>query len=274
MQEKTRKTAYFLTDMRNIDKNIYDIITQAMSSSKVFRNKQLFFQYVVFLYLSGSRRIEPFLSKPFIATWKQNIKGKTVQFYKINRINAKHFVKPSYSCPCGFKTSSKESIVQHCKAENTHYTISGKRAQMSAIFKINNPYERALLDFLMQGRQELSFDFTPLLPKSFIKMPQDEREAALLGTSAEKERFIASMTAKFRMFKTRITDGRKAVDYHLLPHMLRHLRAYCLLINYGLPPELVRRLLGWTSKAMVDYYAEINAAMQEKEEIAIYEQMI
>lgn len=65
-----------------------------MQETGVFPNRQLFFEHVAFLYLSGCRRCEPFLKSPTVSKFESN--GRS--FYKIVRANEKHFTNPKQSC--------------------------------------------------------------------------------------------------------------------------------------------------------------------------------
>ena len=274
--QKEYKTAWFLEDRSNIDKSIYDIMTNAMASTRAFKNKQLFFQYFAFLYFSGRRRIEPFMDDVFI---KRFMEGD-MKMVKIISVNAKHFIKPKFFClKCNAITNSRAAIKQHLIEQN-HYTkgeksyiIKGKRKPHIQIFRIWNAYEQSLIDFLLQGRTEISISFLPLLPKRFQVLSKEDREKILLAQSNEKETYLISITSKFKMFRARITNGRKGLDGWILPHMLRHMRAYNLLINKHIRSEIVQRLLGWNRKEMVDYYADIKNTLGEQEMIEIYRSM-
>ena len=267
MPSKEYKTAWFLSSMVDTDKGIYNILSDTLASTRSFRNKQLFFQYMAFLYVSGARRTEPFILDPFIKKFSQH----GIDFVKIIRINAKHFVRPQFICvQCQEQTASRSAMKQHLKErghgqkEGNSYTVRGKRRLHPQIFRIWNPYEKALVDYLLQGREEASLSFTPLLPKSFQALNQKERESALISRSEDKEKYLAGITRRFQMFKARITNGRKTIDGSISPHMLRHTFATNLLAK-GEDILVISEELGHSNINTTKIYSRLQLAEIRKE---------
>ncbi len=259
-EEKQYRTANFLQDMRNIDKQIYDIVTDFGQRTKAFRLKDLWARYFVFLYLSGARRNEPFMLNPTITKFEKN--GKP--YYRIRRVNEKHF-----------------------EGRNP------RRVIINPPFKAWNQYEIALFEFLLNGNQETILDFRPLIDasnkhperlKSFnIKYNYTTTTIQKDGKAYEKIngdpilRDIGSqITYRFsKLFRANMVDklGNKLPNEGIVPHQIRHWRAYNLKIEKNIKDELVLRLIGWDNKYMLDYYSDIKHSIQENEAIAIYEDM-
>jgi site-specific recombinase XerD len=53
--------------------------------------------------------------------------------------------------------------------------------------------------------------------------------------------------------------------------MLRHARAYDLIVLHGYKKALVQQLLNWDSENMVDHYTDIRDMLKESELIQEYE---
>lgn len=261
------RTAWMFVDRAHADKAFFTMLQNAMADTPLFRNKQLFFQYTTLLYVAGARRIEPFL-RP-ITIQKSDNDGNV--FFKVTHVNSKHFNGSRLRCICGIEFMSVRKLRVH-QAETQHsgYANVANRKILSAIFFTFNEYEKALLEYLLQGRTQITIDFSRLLPasvqKTFVEgVPID---------IAKLEAVLPVIDKKFRMFKASITDGQRVVENgSIVPHMLRHLRAYDL-IAHGTPPHLVQRLLGWDSRDMVDRYADINGFVNDAETLAMWQTTI
>ena len=84
---KEYRTSWMLETKIDLDKEIYNILSNTLAATRAFRNKQLFFQYFTFLYVAGARRIEPFLGDIFIKGFTQH----GIRFVKIIRISNIYF---------------------------------------------------------------------------------------------------------------------------------------------------------------------------------------
>lgn len=64
-------------------------------------------------------------------------------------------------------------------------------------------------------------------------------------------------------FRTNLRDenGRVHIDYGITPHILRHMRAFNVIVNYGVEVPLAIRWFGWTDQRMLYYYAHIRKAL-------------
>ena len=251
------------------DKTFFEMIQDGMQNTPLFRNKQLFFQYVILLYISGARRIEPFLMPVTI----QKIDNSGNTFFKVIHLNAKHFSSTRLRCTtCNLEFNSVRKLhVHQADSEHKGYAnVAASRKTLSPIFFSFNEFERACFEFLLQGRLQTTIGFTSLLPTAVQKTFANGRPTDIGKLQAA----LSGIDKKFRMFKASITDGQKVVENgSIVPHMLRHLRAYDL-IAHGTPPHLVQRLLGWDSRDMVDRYADINGFVNDAETLAMWQTTI
>jgi integrase len=254
MAKKEYRTNWGFTDKQNIDKSFFEMVRQAMENTPLFRNKQLFFQYAILLYVGGKRRIEPFLMPVSIAEYRE----EGIRYFEIKSGLAKHFGSGKHSTmqcnSCGelFK-SSKERKIHTQKTSHGHYSHVGNRAYIETAFISDNPYELAMFQYLLQGRQRTTIDFTPLLPPRFQKADTE----TLINTKYNSSLFVG-ITQKFKMFKMSITDGATIKESNsIVPHMLRHMRTYDMKINHGYSNSFVQKVFGWKKEDMVSYYADV-----------------
>lgn len=72
-------------------------------------------------------------------------------------------------------------------------------------------------------------------------------------------------------FFTNLKDenGKVHKGEGIFPHMLRHTRAYNLLINHNIPKELVKLWMGWKLEDMLYYYAQIARIIQVEDQLEI-----
>lgn len=237
------RTNLFLYDMRGIDEQIFNIVKEFMERTKAFRYKELWAKYFIFLYLSGARRMEPFLSNPTVSKFEEE--GE--MYYRIRRVNEKHFEgrKP-------------------------------RRQLLSQLFKAWNKHEQALFEFLLGEKNEVALDFTPLIdPQNKHPEIAEHLQVAYNGRDELHYRIGAQISTRFaQLFKADITnhENEKVSNTGIVPHMLRHIRAYDLLIGKDLPEGLCAKLIGW-KPVMLQYYADISRSMQEKEEMDIYKHL-
>ena len=247
-------------DRNDIDASIFQMFQKAMADTPLFRNKQLFFKYAMTLYLSGCRRVEPFL-KPVSFT---SIHQEGATFLKIVHQNAKHFQSAKITCSeCNCILESVRRMHLH-QEQTAHrkFTHLGSRKTISSPFLLFNPYENAMSRYILQDKLTATIDFTPLLPQRI-----QEAIANGQATTQMLEIAVTGITKKFRMFKvTKITDGTTTFENtNIVPHMLRHMRAYDLAVVHSVPMNLVERLLGWSSVDMTRRYVDIQLAINDRE---------
>lgn len=263
------RTDWSIPDRANMDMQVYSILMRAMENTSAFRNKELFFQYADLLYIAGKRRIEPFL-RP-VTVMKLDYNGH--HYYKITSIVAKHYRDRSRKkcVSCGMVIKGKEMRKQH-KLSTGHvsYVVESDREVKSHIWRAESIHEKALFDYLLHGRSAATLDFRPLLPSRY----QDVDIDSLVKEYNEKNgNLFIGITSRFdTMLKARVASRKGEVDSSLVPHMLRHMRAYDLLVNHQYAPVRVQNLLDWYGQELVFYYSDIREMLHEQEEFVWYEQ--
>jgi hypothetical protein len=249
------KTKWGFADRQNIDKSFLEMLQNAMEHTVLFRNKQLFFQYVILLYMGGKRRIEPFLM-PVTITKGDNEKTK---YYEIKCALAKHFSGTAVRCSqCSQIFKTMKQWKTHAESEGHEgYSHYGEREYIETYIITDNVYEHALMQYLLQGRQRMTIDFTPLLPPKFREVDPEK----LMSMEYESSLF-SGITKKFKMFKLPITDGKKVIENtNIVPHMLRHMRAYDAKIIHKYSNSFIQKMFGWNRETMVEYYTDIKAML-------------
>lgn len=263
------QTAWSLYNKVGIDHTIYDIMQEFMERTRAFRHKELWAKYIDFLYVSGARRREPFCSNPYIQKVVRN--GRL--YYKIRRTSCKHFegrkLKQVGPVP-------RDSQGRKIRRSPTDELYKPHRKILTQIWRPRNNYEIALFEFLLDGKLETTIDFTPLLQSRGLRPDKVKRMQVELyeGRDPVVEKLMAEITKKFKgLFKADITNGHKRIENGgMVPHMLRHIRAYNLRVEKHIPEYGIQRVLDW-KEGMVDYYTDIANAMQEEEEFDMYERL-
>lgn len=249
------KTSWSIADRNDIDASIFQMLQKAMADTPLFRNKQLFFKYVILLYLGGKRRVEPFLMPVIVSDHKD----EGIRYFKIKSAVAKHFGSDSKSKMMQCNTckdilrTTKDRKLHTGATGHKHYSHIGKRAYNESIFPVDNAYELAMFQYLLQGRQSITIDFTPLLPPRFqVKEPK-----ALIDMNYQSSLF-SGITKKFNMFKMDITNGTTTIkNTGIVPHMLRHMRAYDMKVIHRYSNSFIQKTFTWKKEDMVSYYTDI-----------------
>lgn len=268
-ERKEYQTDWSLYNKVGIDKTIYDVIQEFMERTRAFRHKELWAKYIDCLYVSGARRRELFCTNPYI----QKIIRKGRVYYKIRRTSCKHFEgrKLKQVGPV-----ERDEYGRRRRKSPTQELYKPHRKMLTQIWRPRNNYEIALFEFLLDGKMETTIDFTPLLQSRSMRQEKINRLQAELyeGRDPIVEKLMSEITKKFKiLFKADITNGHNRIEYGgLVPHMLRHIRAYNIRVEKHIPDYMIQRLLDW-QEGMVDYYTDIANAMQEEEEFDLYERL-
>ncbi len=269
MERQLYRTSWQFVDRASADKTVYEMFQKAMAETTLFRHKQLFFQYAMFLYLAGARRVEPFLSP--VSVIKMSEKGGL--FYKVQHQNAKHFSSTKIVCKiCEQGFNSIKKLHTH-QVETSHkgFQYMASRKMLSSIFYVFGSYEAAMFRYITNDKQQIRLDFTPLLPPR-------AQSAIVDGEVVDMqllESGVAKLTRKFKIFKADITDGNQVYkNSSISPHQLRHLRAYDLLANHSIPLHLAQKLLGWNSSDMAVRYADIAGVINDAETMAMWQNVL
>ncbi len=261
---RTYKTAWSLADKTSIDKSIFEIIQTSMEKGNATRNRELFFQYVALLFVAGKRRIEPFL-KP--VTIKKEIDQNGRTWYHVTSMVAKHFTNGEMECKvCNEAYKTRKAQKEHRQQTGHKLKHTADRIAKSHYWPIQNEYDKALFEYLLRGRQVVSIDFTPLLSAKDRNISTSKMAEGNLHLNAITMKFMKTFT------KQQITNGKIQLEGYILPHMLRHLRAYDLMITHRRSPLWVQRMMDWDTEEMPYYYVDIKDMMDALEEKRMIEE--
>lgn len=227
------RTAFFFKDRSNMDKLMYKIVSNYLQEGQQSKFKELYAQYFSLLYLGAMRRTEPFYSKITITRSFEH--GH--HFRHLTIVNAKHFYKKEF---VGMSEGFSPRAI---------YRGIGEHQRVAVIFPEENKYEAALWQFIAPGDRN-TLDFSPLL----YGKPLNSESLSNIS-KAFSERFKSDIS---NPFKTEEGAG-------IVPHMLRHARAYDLYINHNMKEFVVLKLLRWTRRDMLDWYVDIKDTLQERE---------
>lgn len=277
------RTAWFLADNRDLDKQILEIAEHVQDNNYVryFPTKALMVQYFVYLYLSFSRRTDPFRKNPRIEHSidyiEENGEKTRVDIYEVHRVDSKHFKGAQLSKS---KIKINDSTQKVKNRSPLAYLSKPHRVLLDQTFVAFSIEEKKLWKILLGDKEQVTLDFTPLILPNlepdkrnmFIKRIQNQEYK---GKDAELDNAMSSLTQRVAsIFKSNLRDNNgKEVKTGITPHMLRHLRSYDQLIIKDLPDGLVRRNVNW-SIAMLDHYENIKLSLQKKEMIDIYKNKI
>ena len=137
--------------------------------------------------------------------------------------------------------------LKHFDNDHNHEVIP----QNIPIFDIG---EKRMWEIVLNG-----FETTSLsdVYKTILKQNGGERRNGNLSNVISRN-FFADM---------KTSQGEIIHHCGITPHNLRHLRAYNLHIERGLPPQLIQSLFGWKDLKMLTYYVELSRAIQSKAQI-------
>jgi len=222
---------WVLADLTDISRQIFQIgeeyrlMTLGKGNKPRHMNKhpQQLLKYFYFLYLTGSRLMEPAgveREKPSITIFN-NPDGVWVQ---ISKVNAKH------------------------KAPN-----GVDRQMITQVFPIFDEWEQAMWNRITDGGTQTNIDEIFQL-KDWPSTKQD------IISDLIKHNFKANL---------RDPNGKLHRDTGLIPHILRHMRTFNVVIERGVPDAQVVRWFGWTNSRMIYYYANMRQILEAKSQLEL-----
>jgi len=84
--------------------------------------------------------------------------------------------------------------------------------------------------------------------------------------SIKKENLSCLIKTNFRA-DLRDTRGKLHRESGITPHILRHMRAFSVVVNYGVEVPLVVKWFGWTDQRMLYYYAHIRTKLSTRNQV-------
>ena len=227
--KKTYKSKFFLTNMSNISKSIYEIGKKKRGEIYLRKGKQQFHNYSAMVklfyltYLTGARIGEMIRNDPAPKAEVIGYKGYTI--VKITRQNQKNFQKSD--------KTKREIIISN--------------------FPVDEEFEVLMWTYIFDNGTNNNLDFL-----------------ASFG-GYEKRSAISHLIES--NFRTDLTDGEKIYKQAgISPHILRHLRDFNLRVNKGYPREVVKKLIGWHTEDMMDYYLQTTKTLRDMEQLQMLNQ--
>jgi integrase len=151
---------------------------------------------------------------------------------------------------------SKDSRLELRSQNNSHY-IYIKRRNEKHFDSSHNPVdlevaipifcesERLMWKFITNGGKDMNM-------KYIFQFDDWARKYDKKGK--QRHEYLTLYMANFRV-DLRDTEGVLHSNCPITPHILRHARAFNLLINHRAPEPLILGIMGWTSNQMLYYYA-------------------
>ena len=132
-----------------------------------------------------------------------------------------------------------------------------KKEVISYILPIFDEFERSMWNFISDGGQE-------------TKAENIFKYNDWTSTSQSNISHIFERAFKATLVNTDDPDRRPIKDEGIPPHLLRHMRAYDVLVNHSINKTDVQKMFGWKSDIMVYYYADINEMLTKEEQLKRY----
>ncbi len=257
------KSTLYPADLKNTPKLIWDIgmefrkevlSKESEKDGRIASNPPMACKYFYFLYLTGSRIGEPLLQPfPKVKLEQTTIKDKTLDIMKVERVNEKHFAEKVYLENQGTYKNRFGAIAEK-KIVNIE---KSKRAVITQQIPIETEWDAQMWKYVLGRERSDLIAIESMVDFSYFGSYEFARKA--LGN------YIT------RNFRTDLTDGEHIFkDEGILPHMLRHLRAFNFLVERGWSDTLVQSFLGWDRREMVEYYVYINRMLGAKHQLDLF----
>lgn len=239
--KKKYKNNWYLSNLQNVSKTIFEIGKQVRlegfetQAKNRYANRAGLVKLFYFLYLTGSRvgeGIRPPMPKATIDDYQ----GRTI--IKILKQNEKHFM-----------TADK--------------TV---REIMTQQIILEDEWDTQMFNYIFDDGATPNLSFLQSFQCSTGLSQEDyDRHRKQISNLIESN------------FKTDLTDGTydnegKLKIYKkagIVPHILRHLRTYNLLINKGHDEKYVQSYFGWNTADMIDTYLYIKNKLREMDQLQL-----
>ena len=143
------------------------------------------------------------------------------------------------------KSESGNNYIYVKRVNEKHFEANKSRQQMEVVIPIFCEYERRMWKYItnkgLDMNTKLIFQFD-----NWGKLTHDKLN-----------RYVGN-------FKTDLRDDAGSLHRgaRMTPHILRHMRAFNLLINHRAPDALIVGIMGWDNNQMLYYYAHIRTMMK------------
>ena len=232
---------FFMNDMSYVSKTIYELVQQRdmqiMDNSHLSSRKGIInpIKTFIFLYLTGMRVGELVPQYPSINP------QPTLTYQK--KQNYTYFIVTRIA---------EKHITEHMLQNG--YKVPKKREIVITHIPVDDFYEWNLWNYITDNNNDLSVSF------------------AHRWTFENRNNLTHAIS---NIFKTNLTDGvNNYINRGLNCHILRHWRAFSLLVNKSYDRELIQRLFSWNDEHMLSYYASIKRMLNAKEQLQMIDRII
>lgn len=257
------KSSLYPADLRNTPKLICEIGARFRegildderddTGRRIASNPPLACKYIYFLYLTGSRIGEPLLHPfPKVKLEQTTIKDKTIDIMKVERVNEKHFSDKVFLEDQGTYTNRFGKTAERKVVD----IDASKRSMITQQLPVDNEWDAQMWKYVL-GRE-----------RSDLMAVESVVDFSSFGTYEEARKPLGNYIT--RNFRTDLTDGEHIFkDEGILPHMLRHLRAFNFLVERGYSETLVQSFFGWDRREMVSYYVYIRKMLDAQHQLEL-----
>lgn len=232
---------FFMKDMSYVSKSVYDLVqqreTQIMNNKYISSRKGVanIIKIFAFLYLTGMRVGELLPQYPSINP------QPTITYQR--KKNYTYFIVTRIA---------EKHITEHMIKDN--HKVPKKREIVITHIPVDDFYEWNLWNYVTDNNNDLTVSFAD-------KFRFEDRNNLTHAISYA--------------FKTDLTDGVKNYNNRGLNcHILRHWRAFSLLVNKSYDRELIQKLFSWNDEHMLSYYASIKRMLNAREQLQIIDRII
>lgn len=183
-------------------------------------------KYMFFMYLSGSRCMEPILSENLQLEVRSD-RGNN--YIYIKRVNEKH------------------------------HEPNGERQQIEVIVPIFCEHERKMWRYITNSGKEMN-------TKQIFKFDDWTKETHYDKKIYESKLTHDKLNRYIANFRIDLRDSNNSLkkQCRLTPHILRHMRAFNMLINHRAPDPLIVGIMGWSNTQMLYYYAHLRNMLKQE----------
>lgn len=137
------------------------------------------------------------------------------------------------------------------KANEKHKAPDGSPDKLTQVLPVFNAAEQRMWNFITDGG---------------LLLNSDEIFEFKDWKSTTHDNLSNLIKYNFRT-DLRDTTGKLHKDQGITPHILRHMRAYSVIVNYGVEPAYAIELFGWRNERMLYYYAHIRGRLKASSQL-------
>ncbi len=143
------------------------------------------------------------------------------------------------------------TIIKITKVNEKHFRSDGSREVITSTMPILDEYEQKMWNFITDGGLLSN-------PEDIFKWSNWE--------SLENSQISEMITNNFKIDLKEPETNKVFKGIGIVPHILRHMRAYNLMVNHKIPKDLIIKWLGWDNDDMLYYYVHLESMLGEAEQ--------